>query len=74
MLSSQVLRILRLFMHLLGTILGHDISDNRFTPLCFHAHYLRFAWLHFSVKHVGTYVSYNVFPIFLLHIWTGTFL
>jgi len=60
-LSNQVLRILRLFMHLLCTILGHDISNNRSTPLCFHAHYLGFTWLDFRVKHVRTYVSYIVF-------------
>ena len=39
MLSNQVFRILRLFMHLLCTILGHDISNNRSTPFCFHAHF-----------------------------------
>ena len=74
MLSNQVFRILQLFMHLLCTILGHDISNNRSTPFCFHAHYLGFTWLDFRVKHVRTYVSYIVFPIFLLRIWTRTFL
>ena len=69
MLSNQVFRILPLFMHLLCTILGHDISNNCSTPSCFHANYLRFTWLAFRVKHVGTYVSYIVFPIFLLCIW-----
>jgi len=56
-LSNQVFRILLLFMPLLYTILGHDISNNRSTPLCFHTHYLGFTWLDFRVKHVGTYVS-----------------
>ena len=65
MLSNQVFRILQLFMHLLCTILGHDISNNHYTPLCFHAPYLGFTWLDFRVKHVHTYVSYIVFPIFL---------
>jgi len=74
MLSNQVFRILRLFMHLLCTILGHDISNNRSTPFCFHIHYLGFTWLDFRVSHVRTYVSYIVFPIFLLHIWPCTFL
>ena len=32
MLSNQLFRILRLFMHHLCTILGHDISNNRSTP------------------------------------------
>ena len=72
--SNPVFRILQLFMHLLCTILGHDISNNLSTPLCFHAHYLGFTCLDFSVKHVRTYLSYAVFPIFLLRIWTGTFL
>jgi len=65
-LSNQVFRILRLFMHLLCTILGHDISNNRSTPFSFHPHYLGFIWLDFRVKHVRTYVSYIVFPIFFL--------
>jgi len=56
-------------MHLLCTILGHDISNNCSTPFCFHAHYLGFTWLDFRVKHVRTYVSYIVFPyISLAHI------
>jgi len=73
-LSNQVFRILHLFMHLLCTILGHDISNNHSTPFCFHPHYLGFTWLDFRVKHVRTYVSYIVFPIFLLRIWTCSFL
>jgi len=73
-LSNHVFRILRLFMHLLSTILGHDISNNRSTAFCFHPHYLGFTLLDFRVKHVRTYVSYIVFPIFLLRIWCGTFL
>jgi len=72
--SNQVLRILQLFMHLLCTILGHDMSNNRSTPFCFHGHYLGFTWLDFSVSYVRTYVSYIVFPIFILHIWTRTLL
>ena len=35
MLSNQAFRILQLFMHLLCIILGHDISNNRSTPLGF---------------------------------------
>ena len=35
MRSNQVFRILRLFMHLLCTILGHDISNNGSTLVCF---------------------------------------
>jgi len=66
--------ILGLFMHLLCTILGHDISNNRSTPFCFHAWYLGFTWLDFRVKHVRTYVSYIVFPILVLRIWMRTFL
>jgi len=73
-LSNQVFRILRLFMHLLCTILGRGVSNGRSTPFCFRAHYLGFTWLDFRVKHVGTYVSYIVFPIYFLHIWTHTFL
>jgi len=73
-LSNQVFRILQLFLHLLCTILGHDISNNDSTPFCFDAHYLGFTWLDFRVKHVRTYVSCIVFPILLLHIWTRTFL
>ena len=68
MLSNQVFTILLLFMHLLCTILGHDIANNRSTPLCFHARYLGITWLDFRVKHVRTYVSCIVFPIFLLTI------
>ena len=74
MLSNQGFRILQLFIYLLCTILGHDILNNCSTPFCFHAHYLGFTWLDFRVKHVGTYVSYIVFQIFLLCIWTCTFL
>ena len=33
-----------------------------------------FIWKDFRVKHVGTYVSYIVFPIFLFRIWECTFL
>jgi len=73
-LSNQVFRILRLYIHLLCTILGHAISNNYSTPFCFHAHYLGSTWLDFRVKHLRTYVSYIVFPIFLLGIWTRTFL
>jgi len=73
-LSNQVFRILPLFMHLLCTILGHDISNNHSTPFCFHAYYLGFTWLDFRVQHVRTYVSYIGFPVFLLRIWTCTFL
>jgi len=73
-LLMQVFRILQLFMHLLCTILGHDISNNHSTHFCFHAHYLGFTSLDFRVKDVRTYVSYIVFPIFLLRIWTRTFL
>jgi len=51
---------LRLFMHLLCTILCHDISNNHSTPLCFHAHYLGFTW-YFRVKHRRTYIPYIVF-------------
>jgi len=47
---------------------------NRFTPFCFHTYHLGFTCLDFRVKHVRTYVSYIVSLIFLLHIWTGTFL
>ena len=68
MLSNQVFRILWLFMHLLCTILGYNISNNRSTPFSFHTDYLGFTWLDFKVKHVCTYVSYIVFPIFLLRI------
>jgi len=67
-LSNQVFRILWLFMHLLCTILGHDISNNRSIPFGFHAHYLGFTWLDFRAKLVDIYVSYIVFPIFLLQI------
>jgi len=67
-LSNQVLRILQLFMYLLYTILGYDISNNCSTSLYFHAHYLGFTWLDFRVKHVDTYVSYILFPVFLLQI------
>ena len=74
MVSYRVLRILWLFMHLLGTFLGHDIPNNDPTPLWIHAHYLGFTWQVFRVKHVHTYVSYIVFPIFLSHIWVCTFL
>jgi len=65
-LANHVFGILRLFMHLLCTILGHDIANNRFAPCCFHTHYLGSNWLDFRVKHVRTYVSYIVFPIFLI--------
>jgi len=34
-LSNQVFRILRLFMHLLCTILGHDISNIASYPYVF---------------------------------------
>jgi len=64
---------LRLFMHLLSTTLGHDISNNLLTPSWIHAHYLGFIGQVFRAKHVRTYVSYIVFPIFLSHIWARTF-
>jgi len=73
-LSNKVFRMLRWFMHLLCTILGHDISNNRFTPFCFPTYYFGFTWLDFRVKHGRTYVPYIVFPIFLLRIWRCTFL
>ena len=60
MLSIQVFRILQLFMHLLCTILDHDIPTNRSTCLYIHPHCLGFTWLDFRVKHVWTYVSYIV--------------
>jgi len=72
-LSYQVFRILRLFMHLLCTTLGHDIPNNLLTPSWIHANYLGFTWKVFKVKHVRTYVSYIVFPIFLSLIWARTF-
>jgi len=67
-LSLLVFRTLWLFMHLLCTILGHDISNNHSPPFYSHPHYLGFTWLDFRVKHVGSYVSYIVFSIFLLRI------
>ena len=73
MVSYRAFRILRLFMHLLCTTLGHDISNNLLTPSWIYAHYLGFIWKVFRVKHVGTYVSYIVFPIFLSLIWARTF-
>ena len=74
MLSNQLFRILWLVMHLLCTILGHDLSNNCSTPLYFYPHDLGFTCLDFRVNHLRTYVSYIVFPIFLLHIWPPTFL
>ena len=65
MLSNQVFRILQLFIHLLCTTLGHNISNNLLTPAWIHAHYLGFTWRVFTVNHVRTYVSYIKFPIFL---------
>jgi len=53
-LSNQVFRILRLFMHLLCTILGYDIFNNHSTHFSFHPLYLGFTWLDFRVKHVRT--------------------
>jgi len=73
-LFNQVFMILGLFMLLLCTILGDHISNNHSTHLYFHAHYLKFTWLDFRVKHVRTYISYIVVPMFLLHIWTCRFL
>ena len=73
MLSCQVFGILQLFMHLLCTTLGHDISNNLLIPSWIHAHYLGFTWKVFRVKHVRTDVSYIDFPIFLSLIWARTF-
>ena len=73
MVSYWVFRILQLFMHLLCTILGHDISNNLLTPSWIHVYYLGFTWQVFRVKHDHIYVSYIVFPIFLSHIWEHTF-
>ena len=72
--SNQVIRILQLFMHLICTILGHNIANNHSIPICFHPHFFRFTWLDFRVKHVRTYVQvcYIVFPIFLMRIWMRT--
>jgi len=64
---------LRLFMHLLCTTVGHDISNNLLTPSWIHAHYLGFTWKVFWVKHVPPYVLYIVFPIFISLIWGRTF-
>jgi len=66
--SYRVFRILHLFMHLLCTIPGHDISNNLLTHSWIHEHYLGFTCKVLRVKHVCTYVSYIVFPIFLSHI------
>jgi len=62
--SYWVFRILRLFMHLLYTTLGHDISNTLLTLSWIYAHYLGFIWQVFRVKVVCTDVFYIVSPYF----------
>jgi len=71
-LSNQVFRILQLFMNLLCTILGYDISNNHSTPSGFYIHYLALTCLYVRVNHVCIYVSCIVCLIFLLYIWACT--
>ena len=66
MLSNHVFRILRLFMHLLCTILSHDISNNRSTPFCFmHIIWDLPSWI--SVSNMFALMFLTLYFVYFLH-------